>query len=93
MPVKVELNLRGLNELMTSEGFIKCIQNAANAVASEASAMSGEDYGSSVKVQGKSYVAIGNVFPNSKEAASDNYENNTLEKALATVGLNRRKGG
>ena len=93
MAAKVELDLQGLNELMTSKGFVGLISDAAEAVARQASSLSGEKYGSSVKVQGKKYVAIGNVFPDSAGAAQDNYENNTLEKAVGAVGLNRSKGG
>lgn len=88
---RVELNLSGINALMSSAGFAEKIQDAARAVASQASTMSGEDYGSSVKA-GR-WVAIGNVFPDSAAAAHDNYENNTLEKAVGAVGLNRHKGG
>lgn len=91
--IKIELDLKGLNELMTSLGFVDAVQTAVDAIAAEASNMSGEDYGSDVSVSGKKWVAIGNVFPKSEKAAKDNYSNNTLEKAIGAVGLNRQKGG
>ncbi len=91
MAVRVELSLPGLNKLMTSQGFADCIQRASEAIAAEATGMGEGEYSFSVKVEGKKYVAIGNVFPNDARAAHDNYENNTLEKAVGAVGLNRRK--
>ena len=91
--IRIELDLKGLNELMTSPGIVDAVSAAAEAVAAQASSMSGENYGSSVKTEGKKWVAIGNVFPDSKGAAKDNYMNNTLEKAVGTIGLRRHKGG
>lgn len=88
--VRIELNLPGINALMKSSEIAGAIGNAASAVASQASNMSGEDYDSSVKTA--RWVAIGNVFPNSARAAHDNYMNNTLEKAIGASGLHRGKG-
>lgn len=91
MEGRIKLSLRGLNKLMTSQGFVDCIQKAADAVAEEATGMGDGEYSASVKVEGKKYIAIGNVFPNDEKAAHDNYQNNTLEKAVGVVGLSRRK--
>ena len=71
-----ELNLPGLNELMKSPEMQAVLTQAGNAVASAA----GGDYG--VRTHVASFVAIANVYPDSAKAAKDNFENNTLVKAL-----------
>ena len=83
--VEFELNIAGLRELMKGPEMQAVLQEAGDAVASGA----GGDYG--VRVHVADYVAIANVFPESKEAAKDNYENNTLLKALGSAGLSMRK--
>ena len=83
--VKVKLNMAGLNEIMKSSEMQSHLKSAADAVARNA----GEGYGSRVHVA--SYVAIANVFPNSKEAAIENYGNNVLLKSLSSVGLSLHK--
>lgn len=83
--VEFELNMAGLRELMKGPEMQGALEEAGNAVASAA----GGDYG--VRVHVASYVAIANVYPDSKEAAKDNYENNTLLKALGSAGLSMRK--
>lgn len=92
--VRVELNLRGINELMSSDEVREYISEVAGNVAAAANDMSGgAGYGSSAKVTSRGWVAVGNVFPDSKEAAHDNYENNTIERAVGRIGLRRSKGG
>lgn len=76
-----ELNLPGLNELMKGAEMQAVLTQAGNAVASAA----GGDYG--VRTHVASFVAIANVYPNSAKAAKDNFENNTLVKALGAAGL------
>jgi hypothetical protein len=76
-----ELNLPGLNELMKSPEMQAVLTQAGNAVASAA----GGDYG--VRTHVASFVAIANVYPDSAKAAKDNFENNTLVKALGAAGL------
>ena len=83
--VEFELDINGLRELMKGPEMQAALQEAGDAVASGA----GGDYGTRVHVA--DYVAIANVFPESKEAAKDNYENNTLLKALGSAGLNMGK--
>lgn len=83
--VEFELDINGLRELMKGPEMQAVLQEAGDAVASGA----GGDYG--VRVHVADYVAIANVFPESKEAAKDNYENNTLLKALGSAGLNMGK--
>ena len=84
--VDFKLNLPGLNELMKSPEMQAALQDAGNAVSNVA----GGDYG--VRVHQASFVAIANVYPNTKRAAKDNYENNTLVKALGAVGLSMKGG-
>ena len=85
--LEFELNLPGLNDLMKSGEMQARLQAAGSAVANAA----GGDYG--VRVHTASFVAIANVYPDSKEAAKDNYEHNTLLKALGASGLPMTKGG
>ena len=84
--VDFKLNLAGLNELMKSPEMQAALQEAGDAVSNVA----GGDYG--VRVHQASFVAIANVYPNTKRAAQDNYENNTLVKALGAVGLSMKGG-
>ena len=74
--VKFELNLAGLNELMKSPEM----QSVIDAKGAEVAKRAGEEYKHRTHVA--NYVAITNVFPDTKEAAKDNYTNNTLLKAL-----------
>lgn len=82
--VVFKLDIGGLRELMKSGEMQGALDEAGSAVASTA----GDGYGYRTHIA--SYVAICNVYPETKEAAKDNYENNTLEKALDSVGLPRR---
>ena len=83
--VKFELNLPGLNELMKSDGMQSALLDAGSVVASNA----GGDY--AAEVHTANWIAISNVYPNSQEAAHDNFKNNTLLKALGSTGLPMRK--
>ena len=83
--VKFELNLAGLNEIMKSSEMQSVLQSAGDAVARNA----GADYGTRVHVA--NYVAIANVFPNSKQAAIENAGSNVLLKSLSSVGLSLHK--
>ena len=83
--VKVKLNLAGLNEIMKSSEMQGHLKNAADAV----TRFAGNGYGSRVHVA--SYVAIANVYPDTKEAAIENSGNNVLLKSLSSVGLSLHK--
>ena len=83
--VKFELNLSGLNELMKSAEMEAVLDEAGAAVASAA----GAEYGH--RVHQANFVALCNVYPDSKEAAEENFEENTLIKALSQVGLSMSK--
>ena len=79
--VKFELNLAGLNEVMSSPGMQAQLQAAGEAVAGAANG----NYG--VRVHTAEYVAIANVYPDDQESAKKNYEDNELLKAVGAVGL------
>ena len=83
--VKFELNLQGLNELMKSAPMQSALLEAGNAVARAA----GGDY--AAEVHTASFIAISNVYPTSKAAAKENYDDNTLLKAAGAVGLSMEK--
>lgn len=76
-----ELNLAGLNELMKSAEMQAALTAAGKAVAGAA----GRDFG--VRTHTASYVAITNVYPESKEAAARDRKENVLLKALGSAGL------
>ena len=83
--VKFKLNLPGLNELMKSSEMQSALLEAGNAVASAA----GSDY--AAEVHTANYIAISNVYPDSKAAASENFKDNTLLKAIGAAGLSMVK--
>ena len=79
--VEFELNLSGLQEIMKSGEMQSALSEAGAAVAQAA----GGDY--AYRVHTASFVALCNVYPDSKEAAKENYETNSLLKAAGAVGL------
>ena len=83
--VKFELNLPGLNELMKSPEMQDALLEAGRAVASNA----GDDY--AAEVHTANWIAISNVYPDSRRAAHENFKENTLLKALGASGLAMRK--
>lgn len=87
MALKFELTLSGLNELMKSDEMKAVLLEAGQAVANSA----GDEY--ACEVHTASFVAISNVYPNSKKAAHENYKENTLLKAIGASGLPMTKGG
>ena len=78
---KFELDLNGLREIMKSPEMQSALSEAGAAVASAA----GGEYGHKGRIA--SYVALELVYPDSKEAAKENYETNSLLKAIGSVGL------
>ena len=83
--VKFKLNLPGLNELMKSAEMQSALLEAGQAVANSA----GGDY--AAEVHTANWIAISNVYPDSKQAANENFRYNTLLKALGSVGLSMEK--
>lgn len=84
--VKFELDLEGLRELMRSSEMQAQLGQGAQTVAAAA----GEGYESAVYVPG--VVPIATAYPATAEAAADNFDNNTLLKALGGSGLSMQKG-
>lgn len=90
--VDFELNLQGLNELMTSPAMQMHIQQAGNAVKAAAEGMSADKEARySADVVPGYYIAIGRVHSDNTAAMKENYDNNTLVKALGSVGLSMKK--
>jgi len=88
--VKIELNLAGVNELMKSGPIQEALQEAGEAVAKSAAGMAGgEPY--AVRTHLASWVAIANVYPDSRKAAKANYEDNVLLKGVGDAGLPTKK--
>lgn len=83
--VEFELDLAGLNELMKSPEMETALESAGTAVANAA----GGDFGH--RVHQATFVAICNVYPESKKAAKKNAKENVLLKALGQVGLSMSK--
>lgn len=83
--VKVEIDLPGINAMMKSAEIQAAVDAAGAAVAQAA----GTEYASSTHLA--SYVAICNVWPDTRKAAVDNSENNTLLKAIGAAGLPQSK--
>lgn len=83
--VEFELNLPGLNELMKSPEMQAQLDKAGNRVAQ----IAGKDYAASPNT-GR-FIGFSNVYPNSRQAAHENFTNNTLIKALGASGLRMSK--
>ena len=73
---KFELNKAGVAELLKSPEMKGILESAASRKAGQA----GAGYTSEVHTGKKRIYA--NVFPDTAEAAKDNYKNNTLEKVI-----------
>lgn len=83
--VVVKLNLPGINEVMKSPEILSAVEAAGQAVAGYA----GTDY--AIKSGTINWIAYCNVYPDSKEAAQENFEDNTILKAASAVGLKLTK--
>lgn len=78
--VKVELNNAGVIELFKSSE----VQGWLGSLGAQVANTAGSDYDYDVHTVGG--TALVTIFPASKEAAHDNFENNSLLKAVGTVG-------
>lgn len=83
--VKVKLNLKGINEVMKSPEILSAVEAAGKAVANAA----GSEYATRSGLI--NYIAYCNVYPDSNKAAKDNFDNNTVIKAVSAVGLKMTK--
>lgn len=79
--VRFKLDKYGLRAVMKSDWMQGKLQTAGDAVADIAEG----NYG--VRVHEADYVAIANVYPDDKESAKRNLQNNELMKALGAAGL------
>jgi hypothetical protein len=84
--VGIKLNMPGINAVMKGDGIQSVLKAAGDSVASSA----GEGYAAEVRTI--NWIAVCNIYPDSKEAAKDNYKNNSLLKALSSSGLKMTKG-
>lgn len=71
-----KLNGSGVRDLLTGEEMQQVLAEYAGAVASRAGS------GYAYRIGSYPERALANIYPTSEEAAFDNYENNTLLKAL-----------
>ena len=81
--IKVELNLAGVNELMTRQELQDMMQGLGEQIASKAESMSmnpNAEYESNTKTL--NWIAVTNIRAANHEAFVENLENNTLNKAL-----------
>ena len=81
--VDFKLNLPGLNELMKSAEMQSILSEKGNAVMSRANSMAqepGAKYSANTKTI--NWIAVTTVRADNYEARKDNYDNNTLLKAL-----------
>lgn len=74
--VEIKLNSAGIQELLKGGAMQSILREACAQKAQQA----GEGYASAVHVHQKR--AVGYVYPETAEAAHDNYENNTLLKVV-----------
>lgn len=79
--LKFKLSRKGVKELLKSEEMEAILKKEAEAKAQQANAMGGVTGYESATHKGKNRV-YANIFPQSKDAAVDNLENNTLEKII-----------
>ena len=84
--VGIKLNMPGINAVMKGDGIQNVLKAAGDSVASSA----GEGYAAEVRTI--NWIAVCNIYPDSKQAAKDNYKNNSLLKALSSSGLKMTKG-
>ena len=83
---EIELNLSGVNALMKSPAIQAQLQAAGEAVAAQASTMAGgAAFAASTHLA--NWIAVTNVYPDDADAAHRNFEDNTLLKAVGSVGL------
>lgn len=76
--VKIEINYAGVGELLKSQEMADCVSGIAQQKASAC----GDGYGTDVYRAGTRVIA--SVFTETGEAKRDNYDNNTLLRAVST---------
>lgn len=84
---KTRLNLPGINEVMKSPEIVAACEQAAREIGS-ASGIETETESGTIN-----YIAYANVKPANAEAAKENFENNSLIKAITSAGYSLTKKG
>lgn len=77
--VKFVLDLKGWNDFCKSEWMHEVLNEFSINIVSTAP----EEYG--YNTHNASFTAITNIYPNSAEAAKDNWDNNTLLKMVGVL--------
>lgn len=78
--LRVKLELKGINEVMKCDGVQRALQAQGERIARRA----GSDY--AARTHEARWIAVTNIYPNSKRAARENAQDNTLAKALYGTG-------
>ena len=82
---RTKLNLPGINEVMRDPEIQAACEQAAREIGS-ASGIETETESGTIK-----YIAYANVWPATEEAAKENFENNSLIKAITSAGYRLTK--
>lgn len=83
--VTIELNNKGIIELFKSPE----VESWLNEIGSQVASAAGADY--TYRTFNAGFEKLCNVYPDSKQAAHDNFKNNSLVKAVGIVGLPTQK--
>lgn len=83
--VKVKLNLPGINEVMKDPEIVAACEQAAREVGS-ASGIETEVESGTIN-----FIAYANVGPATEEAERENFDNNSLVKAISSAGYRMTK--
>ena len=82
--VGIKLNMPGINAVMKGDGIQSVLKAAGDSVASSA----GEGYAAEVRTI--NWIAVCNIYPDSKQAAKDNTKiMNSTQKLKRSMGLPR----
>lgn len=90
---RVEVNLKGINEMMSSSEVRAFMQHAGEAVAQAADQMSGGNhFKAETKTTKSGWIGLTEIFPNGEKGERMNLENNTMLKAAQSAGMHMTKG-
>ena len=84
--------MKTLNDIMKSSEMQDYLEDIASNIEASANSMANNpkaEYSHKIKVL--DYAAVGKIYPHNAEAARDNFENNTLLKAMGSTGLPTHK--
>lgn len=90
---RVEVNLKGINEMMSSSEVRAFMQTAGEAVAHEANQLSGgENFKAETKTTKSGWIGLTEIFPSGERGEKKNLEDNTMLKAAQSAGMHMKKG-